>query len=215
MLETIRDVFFEYAGLILLIPLFLALLNQKKYPNQLKTIFYYLVLAAITQALSFAFWKARINNYPILHIYTVLEYLALLWFYSQILKGFIPKTAFAALFIAFPLFSIFDSLFIEDIYTYNTYSRSIEALIFIFLSISWFVKIVAEDEATREQSIAINYINAGLLIYFAGSITLFAYNNYIEEMKIVLRTNIWLIHTVLATQLYILIAIGLWKVKAK
>lgn len=215
MLETIRDVFFEYAGLILLIPLFLALLNQKKYSRQLKIVLYYLVLATVTQTLSFAFWKANINNYPIVHIYTILEYLILLWFYTLTLKGFIPKTAFAALFIAFPLFSIFDSIFIEDIYTYNTYSRSIEALIFIFLSISWFVKIVAEDEVAREQGIAINYINAGLLIYFAGSITLFAYNSYIEEMKIMLRINVWLIHTVLATQLYILIAIGLWKVKTK
>jgi hypothetical protein len=215
MLEGLKNIFFEYAGLILLIPLFLALKNQKKYLLQFKIVLYYLVLSTATQALSFAFWKVSINNYLIVHIYTILEYLVLLWFYSQILKGFIPKIAFAALFIAFPLFSILDSIFIEDIYTYNTYSRSIEALVFIFLSISWFVKIVAEDEVTREQSTAINYINAGLLIYFAGSITLFAYNSYIEEMKIALRTNVWLIHTVLATQLYILIAIGLWKVKAK
>lgn len=215
MLETIRDIFFEYAALLLLVPLFLAFTHFKRYTLRLKIISFYLVLSAVTQAVSFMLWKKSVNNFPILHAYTVLEYLVLLWFYSHILKGFIPKTAFAALFIAFPLFSIFDSIFLEDIYTYNTYSRSIEALIFIFLSISWFVKIVAEDEATREQGIAINYINAGLLIYFAGSITLFAYNSYIEEMKITLRTNVWLIHTVLATQLYILIAIGLWKVKAK
>lgn len=215
MLETIRDIFFEYAALLLLVPLFLAFKNFKSYSHQLKTVSLYLLLSAITQAVSFAFWKAGINNFPILHIYTVLEYLLLLWFYSQILRGFIGDKAFVALFIVFPVFSIINSLFVEDIYTYNTYARSIEALIFIFLSISWFVKIVAEDEATREQGVAVNYISAGLLIYFASSITLFAYNSYIEEMKIVLRTNVWLIHTVLVTQLYILIAIGLWKVKAK
>jgi hypothetical protein len=155
------------------------------------------------------------NNFPILHVYTILEYLLLLWFYSVILNKFIYKAVFVALSIAFPVFSILDSIFIESIFTFNTYGRSLEALIFIFLSISWFVKIVAEDEETRLMGKAINIINSGFLIYFAGSIAMFSYSSYVEQMSISFRKTLWTIHTVLTVQLYILIAIGLWRARTK
>ncbi len=215
MLEQLRSIFFEYATLILLLPLLLAIVGVKQYPLHLKIIFYYLILASVTQAASFAFWKQRINNYPILHVYTIIEYLLLLWFYSVILSDFIPRGAFAVLAVAFPAFALIDSFYIEHIYTFNTYGRSLEALIFIFLSISWFVKIVAEDEKTRQLSRAINYINSGFLIYFAGSIAMFSYSSYVEQMTVSHRINVWTIHTILAVQLYILIAVGLWKARTK
>jgi len=173
------------------------------------------VLAAITQAISFAFWKQSVNNFPILHIYTIAEYFVLLWFYSVLLKNFIPHSVLVVLGIAFPAFSVVNSLYIESIYTFNTYGRSLEALIFIFLSISWFVKIVAEDEKVRQKGMAVNYINSGLLIYFAGSIAMFSYSSFVEQMSEAQRINVWTIHTVLAVQLYILIAVGLWKAKTR
>jgi hypothetical protein len=215
MFEQIRKIFFEYSNLIILIPLFISVVNLKKSTLELKLIFYYLVLATITQAVSFAFWKINMNNFPILHVYTILEYLLLLWFYSVILNKFIYKAVFVTLSIAFPVFSILDSIFIESIFTFNTYGRSLEALIFIFLSISWFVKIVAEDEETRLMGKAINIINSGFLIYFAGSIAMFSYSSYVEQMSISFRKTLWTIHTVLTVQLYILIAIGLWRARTK
>lgn len=215
MFEQIRSIFFEYSNLVILIPLLIAAMNFKSYTSDLKVIFYYLTLATVTQAVSFAFWKQSVNNFPILHVYTIVEYLLLLWFYSVVLKEFISKYMFIVLSIAFPIFSIINSLYIENIYAFNTYGRSLEALIFIFLSISWFVKIVAEDEETRIMGKAINYINSGFLVYFAGSIAMFSYSSYVAQMSEVHRVNVWTIHTVLAVQLYILIAIGLWKARAK
>lgn len=215
MFEQLRSIFFEYANIILLLPLLLSIVGFKAYPLKLKIIAGYLLLALVTQALSFAFWKQRINNYPILHVYTIIEYLLLLWFYSTLLTDFIPRAAFLALAVAFPAFAVIDSVYIEHIYTFNTYGRSLEALIFIFLSISWFVKIVAEDEKTRQLGRAINYINGGFLIYFAGSIAMFSYSSYVEQMTVAHRINVWTIHTILAVQLYILIAIGLWKARTK
>jgi len=215
MFEQIRSIFFEYSNLVILVPLLIAAVNFKNYTTDLKIIFYYLALATVTQAVSFAFWKQSINNFPILHLYTIVEYLLLLWFYAVILKKFIPNYIFIVLSIAFTIFLVLNSVFIENIYEFNTYGRSLEALIFIFLSISWFVKIVAEDEETRLMGKAINYINSGFLVYFAGSIAMFSYSSYVAQMSEVHRVNVWTIHTVLAVQLYILIAIGLWKTRAK
>jgi hypothetical protein len=211
MLEQIRDIFFEYAPWAVFIPWLLALLSLQGYTPALKTVFYYLTLAVCTHLLSFILWKLKKNNLPVLHVYTVLEYLVLLRFYYLVLKSFIPGTVFIALVVIFPLFSIADSLFIENIHSFNTYSRSVEALIFIFLSVCWFVKSVSDPETNENTNRPLNHIAGGLLIYFAGSVVLFSFRDLISQFTRSFLMNVWSLHTLLLFLMYILITTGLWK----
>lgn len=214
MLATIKDFFFNYAPWLLLLPTLVALKSHKKQSEELKTILYYLILSVLTQTISFIFWKQSINNLPILHVFTLLEFLILLRFYSILLKGFFSNFFFIALGIFFILFSFIDSFLIENIFTFNTLGRSVEALIFISLSICWFIKIVSTDENSILPTYkGINYINGGFLIYFSGSIVLFSFSNFINQLARPLLMNIWTIHTLLAVILYLIITFGLWKCK--
>ncbi len=211
MLQQIRDAFFLYAPWGVFVPWLLALVKLKDYTPALKTIFWYLTLAICTNLLSFILWKMKTNNLPVLHVYTVLEYLVLLRFYYLILKGFMPDKLFLLLAVVFPLFSIADSIFIENIRSFNTYSRSVEALILIFLSVSWFVKTVSETETGVSTNRPLNYIAGGLLIYFAGSVVFFSFMDLIEELTISFLMNVWSLHTLVLFIMYIFITLGLWK----
>ena len=215
MIETIRNIVFQYMVWVIFIPFFIAVINQKRYTPELKSIFYYLILAVVTQVISYILWLNSKPNLYLLHLYTILEFLILLRFYSIILKGFIPKFVFLVLAILFPLFAITDSLLLESIYTFNTYSRSVEALIFIFLSVSWFVKTVTSIENTHLSFPGINYINFGFFIYFSGSLILFSFQGFVTELAKPLRMNIYTIHSLLLVILYSLITMGLWKFKTK
>jgi len=212
----IKDFFFEYAPWLILLPTIVAVLNHKKYSNELRIILYYLLLSVFSQTAAFIFWKANINNLPILHVFTLLEFLILLRFYSILLTKIIPTAVFLFLALAFPLFAIFDSVLLENIFTFNTLARSFEALIFIFLSISWFLKIVSKEENASTVSYkGINYINGGFFIYFSGSIALFSFSNYINQLAHSLLMNIWTIHTLLLVFLYLAITSGLWICRIK
>jgi hypothetical protein len=172
-------------------------------------------VSVVAQVASFALWRIGENNYPILHLYTLLEYFTLIKFFSQILKGFIPKSIFSFFFYSFPLFSISDSLLIESIFSFNTYSRSIEAFILMTMCICWFIKIAGEPEDERQRLRDATYFIAGFFIYFSSSVILFAYSSYIKKMAINAILNVWTIHTFLLVQLYIFLSIGLWKARAK
>lgn len=211
MLETVRSLLFEYLNWIIFLPLILVLKDRKKYPQEFKYIMYYLVLSVITQAVSFILWKLKIRNYPVLHVYTLLEYAVLLQFYRTILKGFVSKTVMTFLLYGFLMFSVVDSLLIESIHVFNTYSRTIEALVFTTLSIAWFMKIVTESEEEKLRLKGTTYFVSGFLVYFSSSVILFSYSSYVDQLSIGARMNVWLIHTFLIFQLYILITIGLWK----
>lgn len=212
-MDELRDIIFRYAPWIILLPCGIAVYRYKRYPPELKTITVYLLVALVTQILSFLLWYQKKNNLPILHVYTVLEFLILLTFYYRLLKGFLHRVIFIVLAIVFPLFSILNSIFIEHIFTFNSYSRSIEALIFIFLSVSWFVKAVSINPAYTGQYRAFHYIVAGFLIYFSGSLLLFSFGGSIDKLSLPFRLNVWTLNTTLAVLLYSLIAAGLWKQK--
>jgi len=211
MLEKIRNIFFEFGPMIIFIPLLISLRYHKKYPAALKNITYYLIVSAASQILSYILWKQHKRNLPILHIYTMVEYLVLISFYSITLKGFLTKKVFAVLAALGLAFFIVDTVFIENIYTYNTYARSTEALVFIFLSMCWYIKTVT---FTTENIILLNtlkFINSAFLIYFSGSVILFSLSNIIRNLSPGMKLNIWTLHTFFAFILYLLIAIGLWK----
>ena len=215
MIETIRNIVFQYMVWVIFIPFFIAVINQKRYSRELRSIFYYLILAVVTQVVSYILWLNSKPNLYLLHLYTILEFLILLWFYSIILKRFIPRFVFLLLAILFPLFAITDSLLLGNIYTSNIYGRSVEALIFIFLSVSWFVKTVTSNENTRLSFPWINYINFGFFIYFSGSSILFSFQGFVTELAKPLRMNIYSIHSLLLVILYLLITMGLWKFRTK
>jgi hypothetical protein len=211
MIEQLRDFIFEYAPWLIFLPWLLALSKQGRNTPAVRAIFHYLTAAVITHLLSFALWKLKKNNLPLLHVYTVVEFLLLLRFYFLLLQDFFPRLFFYILGFAFPLLSILDSLFVENIFSFNTYSRSVEALIFIFLSVSWFVKSVSRIGNNESDIRPLHFITSGFLIYFAGSVVLFSFRDIISQFTRRFLMNVWSIHTLLLVILYILISIGLWK----
>lgn len=114
-MEQIRNIFFEYAPWTVFIPWLLALIKLPVLSPALKALFYYLTAAVVTHILAYITWKLKKNNMPILHIYTVVEYLILLRFYYLLLKDFLPTAVFYILAIAFPLFAAADSFLIQNI----------------------------------------------------------------------------------------------------
>jgi hypothetical protein len=211
--QLLKTILFVYPNWIIFVPLVVATINFRKYRPELRYLTFYLALSATAQVVSFIYWRQSKNNYPILHIYTPMEYVLLFLFYLQLLKGYLPKLLINLLLLFIPIFSLIDSLLLEEIYTSNTYSRSLEALVIIALAIIWYIKIVSMPEEERHEQSGINFINAGLLVYFSGSIVLFSYSSYISKMTYHSSQNLWTIHSLLTAQLYVLITIGLWKTK--
>jgi hypothetical protein len=215
MFTELRNAFFEYAPWSIVLPLFLTIKNFRRIPNNYRTwILVYLVLSLITQIAAMLLWKSSINNLPLLHLYTVLEFLVLLKFYAAIFEGLISKTVFICLALVFPLFALIDVVFFESLFAFNTLVRSIGALILIGFALYWFIKnIMLEHHIHASYFVGLNYINAVFFIYFSGSIVLFSFSNYINHIGRTLLMNIWSIHTLLIVFLYVAITFGIHKAK--
>lgn len=105
-----------------------------------------------------------LNNLHALHIYTVLEFVLIGWYYYYNLPDIISKKSILICIVLFSIFSILNSLFIQPINTYNSYARGIEILLIISFSILFYMKNVFDLK--REEELSRLIINTGVLVYY-------------------------------------------------
>jgi hypothetical protein len=205
-----------YLGIIIplsiVIPIVPALLQYKRLPGQLKVIVWYLFLSAISNAVTRILAYNYINNMPVMHVYTLLEFVLLALFYREVLAKGKTGILIPLMVSLFTLLCIGNVLFLQNMHTYNTYTKSIEALLIIVLGVFYFKQNLDSIVSGKDRNTSLMYINSGLLIYFSGSFIWFVvYNMTVmnERMGMVM----WSIHATLLLLLYVLIAIALWKYK--
>jgi len=197
--------------LSILLPLFLGFYRFSVLERPGRILLWYLVVAAaVSLAARIIASELHLNNMPLLHIFTVIEFYLLLLFYRELLfTGKVPLF-FNLLPLLFLVACCLNAYYLQSIYTYNSYMRSLEALTIMLLAVNYFAKIAAQpnSKVTASQYF---WFNAGLFLYFSGAFMLFIFANFIMALS---RQNfdiIWNIHASFVLVMYILIAIGFIK----
>ncbi len=194
--------------LFILIPIITGLYRYKTLPFKFKIICYYLLVTAVINTA--ATIMARVfhtNNSPITHIYTAIEMTMLVWFYKNLLEIKSSKKWYNILQIAFILICIVNAVFFQSIYTYCSYTRSLESIICMLFALNYFAKIASAD--TRVLKDAGFYFNTGIFLYFSGAFMLFVFSNFlVVKLSKPDFLIIWNIHACLFLLMYIFFTIG-------
>jgi hypothetical protein len=118
------------------------------------------------------------------------------------------------LWLLFPLFCIVNILFLQGIDRHNTYSRPLEAIMFIALSVCYWWYAGNEESSDAWTSVPVNWILSGLLLYFSSSFFLFVFSNYLAgKYSLSVNELVWNIHATLVVIMYFLFTIGFIKCK--
>ncbi len=192
-----------------LIPLAIAIPKMRFLSFPLRIFVYYLLLGGCMNATAIILAKNGMNNMPIGHLFTVGECLILCCFYYQLTRNRLARRLLqwlAALFIGFFLCNIY---FFQDIFTYNSYSRTLEAFLMMVVSIGFLQQQLSIKETTRQPWFhsPFLWITMGLLIYFSGSLFLFFFSEVISRKMEFYRFG-WAMHAVLILLLYTMAAIA-------
>ena len=156
-----------------LIAVMAGIYSYKYFDKNLKIIFFYTVAGFFIEILNWVLYKMGLkNNTPGLHFYIMFEFLVWALFYMNILKGFINRRFILTGIILFETYCIVNFLFIQNLNLYP-FTRTIEDLLLILLSILLFTKIMVEANIKYLKLSPLIWINTAVLIYFAGN---FFYN---------------------------------------
>ncbi len=155
MFEAIAKSVIDYSNIPTFIVGIYTMVIYKKLPREMKYFSWFIFVSFTVQVIASILYYNSENNLPLLHIYTVVGFVCLIIFYNQIFDGLIKPKILWILSAVFVLYSVINSIFIQDIYTFNSYALSVEAVIIIILSLTAFVflmnDIVKKEEDASDQ----------------------------------------------------------------
>lgn len=209
---------FIYMGLIVplsvLVPISFAVFKYKQTDRVLSIIFYYLLLDGLVNLLAVGFAETGINNLPLLHVFTILEFLMLSVFYIGVLKEKLIRTIIKVLMVLFPIICILNFTFFQSIFRFNTYTRPLEVLLIMAYSLAYFAQINEAESDRKWSSNPLNYVNTGVLLYFSGALFVYSFSNlttaYTSPKYKLLNLFIWNIHATLLLCMYLLFSWGFY-----
>jgi hypothetical protein len=147
---------------------FIGIALYRRFPREIKTLFYYVALGAVTDALSLLFVKYVMkSSMPFGHFYFPVAFFLVGWFYIQIFKGFIKPVYIIVIIIIYDIYSIINSLFIQSIFEYASLVGAIGAMLIFLFSVTYFIKVMVEGNIVKLAREPLIWINTAFLVYYA------------------------------------------------
>ncbi|GAA3982096.1 hypothetical protein [Mucilaginibacter dorajii] len=197
-----------------LIPISVAVVKYRQVDRVLLLIFYYLLLDGAVDLFAIILADHAVNNLPLLHIYTILEFLLLSFFYIKILKDPLARNIIKFLMVLFPLICIINFTFFQSIFRFNTYTRPLEVLIVMAYSLTYFAQANEANDVKAWSGNSLIWVNIGILLYFSGALFVYSFSNlttaYTSPKYKLLNLFIWNIHASLLLSMYLLFSWGFY-----
>ncbi|MDP1728532.1 MAG: hypothetical protein Q8M15_17235 [Bacteroidota bacterium] len=163
-----------------LIPIIAGLLFYKRINTPFKWLTWFFILSAFVEIISVKIiHRGQHNNMPLLHLYTLIEFIAFGYMYyvyfkdRNRLKYFPVITLFTFIIIAG-----IDAIWINGIWLPNTVARSFECMVLVLLALMYYYLFFKEsfDQVVWKQSMF--WLSTGVLFYFAINEPFFMLYNF-------------------------------------
>jgi uncharacterized membrane protein len=198
-----------------LAPIIVGILRRVKLTPALRILLLYFLLAFITELSAIWMMKHKMNNLPLVHLFTLLEFLILTFFLKAQFKTNKQIKAIGLIQIIFSFYAIASSIFIQPITVFNTYSRSIEIFLLIVITLMLFMNSLKRIVVTDPESNGLIWINGALLAYFSSTLLIILLNNYLGTNHIEIYKKVWAIQAILTILMHLTISFGIWKSTTK
>jgi len=194
--------------IVLLVNVILYWKGNQPFRKEFRFFWCYLLLGLAVQVAAKVVALQGGNNLPLLHFYTLFEFVFLSLFYNQFLNhSERSKRNFNYFVVGISCFIILNSIIWQPLTRFNSNAKTATQIIYIGYAIYYFFK--AQSREDYASSYTINLLNSGLLVYYAASLFIFMFSNVL--MKLGEAHNfIWVVNTMLYLGLQLLIFYWIW-----
>ncbi len=182
-------------SLLELIPFFIGLFRFNKLDSSLRLIFY-LVLMSLVISLSMIYFGMtyRFNSW-LMHIYTIVEFLLIGYFYYRLFSQKVFKKIILILFGIFTIIALLNKIYLEPLNKIDNYTLTIESIILLIITSMFLVDFLINNLIINIRDYRI-LLTVGYMIYFGGNLFIFALSNEVR--------GIWIVHNLI----YILLMVN-------
>lgn len=196
---------FVVVPLSILLPLLISVLKYRQLSVSAKLIHWYTIVSAVFTGASLLISRHyHQNSMPVSHLFTVVELAIIVLFYKKLMEAGEKSKAYYYIILVFTVVCVINALFFQSIYTYNSYTKSIEAIICILFAMKYFATIASGTSSIKIIAQPDFYFNAGFFLYFSGAFMLFIFSNFIvSNLSKPDFMIIWTIHASLVLLMYL------------
>lgn len=198
--------------LSILIPILFGLLNFKAAKAGPRLLFYYLLASGLINLGALVLIAYRMKNLPLLHLYTIVEAVLILSYFRTLFVDPLIKKVLLFITILFPLLCIINFTFIQSIFTFNTYTRPLEAILITFFCLLYLYKSGFTENFINKPT---SWFNIGILMYFPVVCIIFILSNYmvfVTKNK-AMNSIVWHFHAAMSMVMYLAWAKGFSLIK--
>lgn len=201
-----------FAGILVpasaVIPVLVAFGRRQHLAARHWILFAYLIVALLGNILARYLAQQGLRNTPLFHLHTIVEMALFCLFFRTLFRGKLIRVIIIATIVLFTLYSIINFSFLQNIYSFNTYTRPIEAIVLILLCIIYWWKSDASADNRSWTDVADNWAVAGILFYFSSALFLFIFSNYLlQQVSKQANVLVWNIHAGIVLLMYLLLTI--------
>jgi len=197
--------------LSILLPIIIGLIKYKSANQSARLLLYYLIISALINLSALILIQYRMRNLPLLHLYTIVETTFILSYFRTIFESPLIKKALLILTVLFPIICIINFGFFQSIFTFNTYTRPLEAILITFFCMLYLYKSGFTENWLNKP---VNWFNIGILIYFPVACVIFILSNYLTTSpNKAMNTMVWNLHATLVLIMYLIWARGFSLIK--
>lgn len=207
-----KDILF-YIPNLAFIPIAFAMivgLRKVKFTANEKWIVVLTGIACVSQIVSTILWNKQMNNILVSHIYSILEFTLLIFYFTSYFTRNLRKWA-VVLTTLFTCIVIVRAFVFHNPFEMNWVPRTIESAVMIAISLFMYGFIMKTSSGINIWNQPLFWINSAALLYFSSNLLLFYFSSYVAQLSYNLNITIWVMHVIFMTLYYLLISIGLWK----
>lgn len=198
----------------MLIPLGVAWRRRELLTGSLRT------LALLPAFFFITYWLMQLGiylwhyNLPIAHLSTFVESLIYLKVYHDALNRPKQQKIIRGLAVAFILFALLDSFYLEGFQQINSYTNLVESILIMGLILAYFEEAAFSQHQKHLLQLPLFVASIGILLYLAGTVTVFLFTNRFITTNDELHTRlIYLLSSVLVFLLALLLTRAFYLVR--
>lgn len=191
----------------ILLPAVFGIIFYRHLPSPIRTLWVFLSCSVITEAFGYLCFVLKVNNMPIFHIHTFLEFTFLTAIFYQLFKTIYAKLILTIVFCGFVSYMIIDLTLFSSFFEPNSTSKTLESAFVILLCSIFLYKLNKSKSVTHHFERSYSMLSIGLLIYFLGTIIISYYSFRLMGKN---PYEIWMVRSILNILLNILYTVVIW-----
>ena len=201
--------FLNLAHVCLVVSGILLLIQKKNLSNAYRYLGFYLIWNLVIEFFAWVFQVRGVNNLPLLHVYTLGEFILFSLFYRTVFSNSCLFTQnFSIFLIVISGLIISNSLFVQSIFGFNSYAKTLVQLILIGYALySFFESGLSQTKQEKD----LMWVHSAVLIYYSGSLFIFLFSDYFLRFGEGMPKEFWMVNAFLNLIFHVLVLSSICK----